>query len=520
MNTDTARHPSGGGQVVLALEGVSKSFGEIVANRDVCLTLEKGEVRGLVGENGAGKSTLAAIVSGVYRPDAGRMSVNGRYHRFATPNDALEAGVSMVHQHPMLVANLTVTQNVALGATRRRWLFHRRAIEDALMRLGDKYGLAVQPQAKVAELSPPDQQRAEILIALYADSSIIILDEPTAILPPADIARLSETIRGLAKGGKTVIFISHKLDEVLRLADRVTVMRRGSIIDTIERRDADVTALATSMVGSEVPQVTRGPPGVLGPSVFRAIDLSVPATGRRMPVKSVTLAVSAGEVLGVAGVDGNGQPELIEALAGLRRTGAGRIEFEDDDVTGCGAEILAKRGMGHIPEDRRTQGLALPMSVAWNIGLRHFETSKKRRWSVDYLALRRLAEDAIEAFDIREATPDTPVGDLSGGNQQKVMLARELGTKPKLLLVSNPSTGLDVRAAAFVHDRLFAARDEGCAIIVVSSDLDELLLLSDRIVVMYRGQIVGESGRPFSRQSLGLLMSGVGARSLEEQGNS
>jgi len=508
---DPALHPDpGDGRVALSVEGVSKRFGAVVANDNVDLSIDRGEVRGLVGENGAGKTTLTSIVAGVYVPDAGRVVVDGAHHRFLTPSDALRAGISIVHQHPMLVENQTVTQNVALVASRRRRRFDRQAIEAELRRLADEYGLAVDPRSIVGQLSPPEQQRVEILLALHARSNIIILDEPTAILPPGDVTSLIETVKRLGAQGKAVIFISHKLEEVLELADTITVMRAGAVVETVDRADADADILARLMVGGDVPEIRVRSPSARGAVALRVSEVEVASEARSVEVRGASLRVSAGEILGVAGVDGNGQPELMDAIAGLRAVTAGRIELLGGDVTRLSVEERAGRGLAHVPEDRRGQGLALSMSVAWNIGLRHFQTTGGSRWSVDYRALRDLASELIEAFDIRGATVDTPVGDLSGGNQQKVMLARELSTQPKALLASNPTAGLDVGAAAFVHERLLTTRDQGCAIVVVSPDLDELMLLSDRLVVMYRGTTVGATmERPFSRHRLGLLMGGV-----------
>ena len=481
-----------------------------MANRDVHLSVAPREIRGVVGENGAGKTTLMAIASGLYRPDAGAVVVGGAEHRFRSPLDAIAVGIDMVHQHFMLVPTLTVAENVVLGVHGSDPWLRLREVRKEVAELGERYGLFVDPDRPVSTISPSQQQRVEILTALYRGSRILILDEPTSVLTPHEIDNLFLTMRELAAEGRSVIFISHKLDEILAVCDRISVMRGGEMVATLERAEADVRQLALLMVGHELKSERRARGGAAGEPLLAVGELRVEGDRGTVPVADVTLSVGAGEILGLAGVEGNGQHELIEAIVGLRRPVSGTLELHGHDVTALGAAARIELGLAYVPEDPRHNALLLPFSLVWNTGLRHRSPRGRRRFVVDFRRLRELTEEAIAAFDIRSAGPATPAGHLSGGNQQKAVLARELGLRPDVLVVVNPTVGLDVGAAEYVHEALCAERDRGVAILLASTDLDEVEVLSDRIAVMYRGRVAGVlAAAAADRGRLGLLMAGV-----------
>jgi simple sugar transport system ATP-binding protein len=511
---------------VLELRQVSKRFGLVEAVRSVDLQIRAGEIRGLVGENGAGKSTLMAIASGLYRPDAGQVLVNGVAHDLKGRDDAIQLGVNMVHQQFMLVPNCTVAQNVALGKRDGTPLLHIRDVEDDVRSLGEQYGIAVDPRATVANLSPTERQQVEILAALsHRTRTVLILDEPTSVLGLADTRQLFATMRRVAAEGCAVVFTSHKLAEVIEVCDAISVMRHGELRTTVSREEVDAHTLATLMVGetlaanvdaaSVAPEEggAAEPPGpehaaddariVLGLIAGRGHDGS-PGLGG--------LTVRAGEIVGVAGVEGNGQLELAETIAGLAQRKGLRVEFERLDITEMGPMQRAALGVAYVPEDSGTSGLVPGFPVAWNLALRDYRSKAlgTRHGLVDLDALRARAAQAIESFDIRGASPETRTAALSGGNQQKVVLARELARDPKLLVVANPTVGLDVGAAQGVYDALRDQRDRGAAIVLISTDLDEVEALSDRIAVLYRGSIVGVVPRAgVDRTTLGLMMTGL-----------
>jgi simple sugar transport system ATP-binding protein len=497
---------------VLELRGITKRFPpDIVANERVDLDLRRGEVHALLGENGAGKSTLMNVVYGLYSADEGEILVDGRPVRMHSSADAIAAGIGMVHQHFMLIPVMTVAENIVLAAEP-----HKGPVLDmdtAVAKVADlskRYGLAVNPRAKVEDIGVGMQQRAEILKALYRDAKVLILDEPTAVLTPQEARELFQVLDELKKRGTSIILITHKLDEVLAVADRISVLRRGRRVDTVEREGATERSLAEMMVGRPVLlQVERGTANP-GETVLSIEGLGVRDERGLDAVRDLSLGVRAGEIVGIAGVDGNGQTQLIEAIAGMRRPHAGRITVAGRDITHASPRQSTRAGVGHIPEDRHRHGLVLDFSLAENSVLHDYNRPPVGRFGwLNPRAMWERATGFISMFDVRGGGPGTPAGSLSGGNQQKIVLAREIQSNPKLLLASQPTRGLDVGAIEFVHRRLIEQRDAGHAVLLVSFELDEVLDLSDRIVVMYQGRVVLErqAGTTDERE-LGLAMTG------------
>jgi simple sugar transport system ATP-binding protein len=515
--------PTTAAPFALELRDVSKRFGLVQANRSVNLQIRPGEIRGLVGENGAGKSTLMAIASGLYTPDAGQVLVNGVECELKGRDDAIALGINMVHQHFMLIPNCTVAQNVVLGQSSRGPFLKLREIEAEVSRLAEQYGIDVDPRAKVETLTPTEQQRIEILIALWRGRTVLILDEPTSVLGPADTTELFATMARVAKEGCAVIFTSHKLREVLEVCDSISVMRHGELQTTVPRADVDVDSLATLMVGktlaanadSSLLGLEEEPageqpdrPATAGATVLRMFD---PGDDARAGALG-DLTVTAGEIVGVAGVEGNGQRALAEVLVGLSQSPHCRIELDGVDITALGPMDRSALGVAYVPEDPSTNALVGDFPVTWNLALRDYRAAgvRSRRWFVNFDTLRARAAQAITSFDIRGATEDTRTAALSGGNKQKVVLARELDKDPKLLVIVDPTVGLDVGAAQSVHKALRDHRERGAAIVLISTDLDEIEALSDRIAVLYRGSIVGVVSRAGSeRRTLGLMMTGL-----------
>lgn len=528
-----SRDAPGQREFCLELRKVTKRFGPIVANNAVDFTVAPGEIRGLVGENGAGKSTLMAIASGLYRPDAGQILVDGVEHEFSGREDAIALGINMVHQHFMLVPNFTVAQNVVLGRSGSRWLRPGRN-EREVADVAERYGVRVDPRRQVSALTPTERQRAEILAALWRRGKCLILDEPTSVLGPPDVEQLFATVRRVADEGCAVIFTSHKLREVIEICDRISVMRDGELRTTVAAGDADVHALATLMVGRNLssyadaaslvgedeeddgggrrPQTPVAAPS--GGKTSHAV-LQLRPRGAAKPGEPPLgeLTVVAGEIVGVAGVEGNGQIELAETIVGLEHLEHIDVELEGQDISAAGAGERAKLGIAYVPEEPSSRAMIPAFPVSWNVGLRRFRDGRGGRWgrwSVNTRALRSHAERAIASFDIRGATPDSRTAALSGGNQQKVVLARELEGNPKLLVIVSPTVGLDVGSASAVHDSLRQHRDRGVAIVLVSTDLDEIEALSDRIAVLYRGEIVDVvAGGVTDRRAIGLMMTGL-----------
>jgi general nucleoside transport system ATP-binding protein len=492
---------------------ITKRFPGVVANEDVDFEAARGEVHALLGENGAGKSTLSNILTGLYRPDDGEIFVDGRRVHFHAPRDALEAGISMVHQHFRLVEPFTVAENIVLGDHRgegRTFRLRHRAIERRVGELSQRYGLAVDPRAPVSHLSIGEQQRVEILKALYRDAQILILDEPTAVLTPQESEALFTTMREMAAEGRTVIFISHKLHEVKAVADRVTVLRGGRSLQTVDTADATPRSLAALMVGRELGgagtarERSRGEPVLSLDGVWTAGDRGEDA------VRDASLVVHAGEIVAIAGVAGNGQRELAETVAGMRAPSRGSARIGTKTLRGGDPRAAIAAGIAYVPEDRLGTGLAPSLSIASNLVLRSYRQPHASRGPL--LRLRRIREHAIAMIDrYRIAAPghSVPARLLSGGNLQKVVLAREFSGKPRLIVVASPTRGLDVGAIETVHAYLRDAAADGVAVLMISEDLDEILELADRIAVMFEGRIVGETDRASaSVEELGLLMAG------------
>jgi len=496
---------------VLELRGITKRFPGVVANDHVDFDLRAGEVHALLGENGAGKSTLMNILYGLYKPDEGEILVWGKPVVFASAKDAIGAGIGMVHQHFMLIPVMTVAENIVLEVEPRKagvLLDYDQAVE-RVREISTRYGLAVNPTAKVENISVGQQQRVEILKALYRGAEILILDEPTAVLTPQEAGELFAIIKSLQEGGTSIIFISHKLNEVLEIADRITVLRRGKMIDTVPREGATEEGLAKMMVGREVLLRVEKPPPQTGGVLLEVRDLSVDDDRGLPAVRDVSLSVRAGEIVGIAGVEGNGQSELIEAITGLRSASSGEVAVAGQVVPHPTARRMLDVGVGHIPEDRQRRGLVLEFSIAENIALHDYNKPPASRFG--WLFPRRLIQRArslIREFDVRGGGPQTAGGALSGGNQQKVVAAREVSRDPKVLVAAQPTRGLDVGAIEYLHRRLVEERDEGRAILLISLELDEILSLSDRILVMYEGRIVGEHSGDVTEEEIGLEMLG------------
>jgi len=495
------------------LSGITKRFPGVVANHDVAVRVLAGQVHAIVGENGAGKTTLMNILYGMQRPDAGTIAVAGRPVTFHSPADAIAAGIGMVHQHFMLADNLTVLENVVLGSEpTRAGLLDTRAARARIAELAAAYGLHVPVDALVEDLGVGERQRVEIVKVLYRGARILILDEPTAVLVPQEVDELFANLRDLKAEGLTVIFISHKLDEVLAVADEITVMRRGTTIATV--RPAEVTSrrLAELMVGSELPVPELSESTVTDEPVLQVENLLVRSADGRAVVEDVTLSIHRGEILGVAGVEGNGQAELVEAVMGMRPVAGGRVRLAGEDVTGWSTRRRREAGIGYIPEDRHRHGLLLEAPLWENRMLGHqTRPPNVRGWWVDRAGAQADTRRIVAEFDVR--TPDIGVSaaSLSGGNQQKLVVGREMGSGPRLLLAAHPTRGVDVGAQAAIWEQLRRARAAGLAVLLVSADLDELIGMSDTLVVILRGRMVAQvDPATVTPQDLGAAMTGAG----------
>lgn len=503
---------------VIEMKGIGKSFPGIRANDNINLTVEQGEIHVLLGENGAGKSTLMNILYGLYQPDEGQIFVRGKPVRITNPNIAISLGIGMVHQHFMLVPPFTVAENIILGKEPRKGatLDMEKAIKD-VEELSAKYELKVDPRAVIQDISVGMQQRVEILKTLYRGAEILILDEPTAVLTPQEIEELGVILKSLVRQGKSIILITHKLKEVMSMSDRVTIIRRGKVIDTLNTKDTNIDELAEKMVGRKVSLTVEKQEAKTGAPVLEIRGLKVLDNRGFEAVKGVDLKVHAGEILGIAGVDGNGQNELVQAITGLSRAAAGEILLNGKDITNLSPKEVIESGVGYIPEDRHKRGLILNYSLAENAILGS-HTSKQFRKGIglNYQKIREYCRKLIKEYDVRTPNERVFAKSLSGGNQQKLIVAREIDRDPILCIASQPTRGLDVGAIEFVHKKLIELRDAGKAVLLVSLELDEIMNLADRIAVIYDGRIIGVlDAKDATEKKLGIMMTGGSAQDAE-----
>ena len=501
------------GTPVIEMRGIVKRFPGVVANAGVDFDLRQGEIHALLGENGAGKTTLMNVLYGLYAPDAGEIRLRGRKIHFSSARDAISQGLGMVHQHFMLVPPFTVAENMILGqrSPRAPLMEDQSAVHKRLMAISDQYGLAIRPEAEVWTLSVGEQQRVEILKALYRGADVLILDEPTAVLTPQEVEDFLSVLRRLVEDGKSIVFISHKLGEVLAASDRITVLRDGHVIDTVSASGTSRRELARMMVGREVLlEVTKEP--AQPEDALLSVDNLSAVNDRGLPaVNHISFEVKSGEILAIAGVAGNGQSELEEVIAGLRGSTGGSVRMCGKDVTNASPREIGDCGLAHVPSDRYERGVLQDFTVAENlilqrVGQKPFTRNGRLRWRM----IRREAKMLVEAYDVRTPSVDTPAGNLSGGNAQKMILAREIARHPKVLLAAQPTRGLDVSAIEFVHRTLIEQRDAGVAILLFSTELDEIMSLSDRIAVMYDGRIIDVvDAHDADVNEIGLMMGGT-----------
>lgn len=491
---------------------IRKEFGTFVANDNITLQLRKGEIHALLGENGAGKSTLMNVLFGLYQPEGGEIRVHGKKVDIENPNIANELGIGMVHQHFMLVEKFTVTENIILGLEPKSGItIDRATARKKVMEISEQYGLRIDPDAKIEDISVGMQQRVEILKTLYRGADILIFDEPTAVLTPQEIQELIQIMKRLIAEGKSIILITHKLKEIMQVADRCTVIRRGRYIGTVEVDETvNEDSLAEMMVGREVnfdAEYSKADPQ----QVVLDVQNLVVKDGRGLKVvEGLDLQIRAGEVLGIAGIDGNGQTELIEAISGLKKPESGNVLLNGKDVTGHTPRKMTEAGIGHIPQDRHKHGLVLDYSIRDNMVLQtYYKEPFSKRGLMNYKAVAEKAKALIEKFDVRTPSIDVPARALSGGNQQKAIIAREVDRSPDLLIAAQPTRGLDVGAIEFIHEQLIKEREKGRAVLLISFELDEILHVSDRIAVLYEGKIVGiRDPKETTEQELGFLMAG------------
>lgn len=496
---------------VVEMKGITKKFPGTLANDNVDFTLEEGEIHVLLGENGAGKTTLMNVLYGLYQPDGGDIYVKGKKVRITDPNIAISKGIGMVHQHFMLIQPFTVAQNIVLGCEPKRGMrFDEKKARENVINISKQYGLSIDPDAKIHDISVGMQQRVEILKALYRGADILILDEPTAVLTPQEIEELGVILKQLVAQGKSIILITHKLKEVMSMSNRVTILRRGKIIDTVETSNTDIEALAEMMVGRKVSLSVQKEEARVGDVVLDVRGLKALNQRGIEALKGVDFEVRAGEILGIAGVDGNGQTELIEAITGLIKPKEGTVKVKGQDITGKSPKNVKEAGVAHIPEDRHKRGLVLKYSLAENMILgSHYLKRYRKGLMLNYNAINKHAESLIKEFDVRTPNEKVAVSSLSGGNQQKVVVAREIDREPDLLIAAQPTRGLDVGAIEYIHKRLVEQRDKGKAVLLVSLELDEIMDLSDRIAVMYDGRIVGiVNASETTETELGIMMAG------------
>ena len=505
-----ADRPQSDAPPAVELRDMDKSFYGVFANADVNFSLARGEVHALLGENGAGKSTLCSVIAGLYRPDSGEMLMDGQPIAFKSPKDALAAGVGMVYQHFRLVSNLTVAENLALGNPEVGLRLSQSELEAEARELGERYDFPVDPSARIWQLSVGQQQRVEILKMLYRNARILILDEPTAVLTPQEGQALFRAMRTLAEEGRSLIFVSHKLHEVKQVSDRVTVLREGRVVGEANTVDAEPRDLARMMVGKDLELPTRAPNESIGEPVLVVDNLSVRDDRGLDAVDGLSIAVNAGEVVGIAGVSGNGQRELAQGIVGLMKVTGGSVHLSGADITGTSAIRAIKAGIAYVPQSRLGMGLAPGLDTDDNLALKQFrEPPYSKGPMLSPAAFKAKGAELIEEFDVRGVRPGLPIRLLSGGNLQKALIAREVTQDHCVLIARSPTRGLDVGATATVREEILAERDRGIAVLLISEDLDELLALSDRLLVIYEGKIVGEMpASEATAERLGLLMSG------------
>jgi len=496
----------------LELRGITKRFPGVVANDNVNLELNTGEVLSLIGENGAGKSTLMSVLYGMYKPDEGEILIDGAPLVFASPADAIAAGIGMVHQHFMLVPVFTVAENVVLGVEPTGSLGKLKIDEARRMvrEISDKYNLDLDPDAVIEDLPVGVQQRVEIVKVLLRDAKVVVFDEPTAVLTPSEIIEFFEIVKTLVSAGRGVVFITHKLKEALNIADRIAVLRRGKVVGEADPKTATESQIAEMMVGRPVQLTVDKNSAKTGDVVLKVTDLTVLDADGRTHVENVSFEVHSGEIVGIAGVQGNGQTELVEALTGLRKATSGVVALDGKDLTHSDPRERHQMGMAHIPEDRQRQGLVGGLSVAENLVLtRYHDDQFSHGVIVDWEAADAIAETLITEYDIRTPSKETGVGTLSGGNQQKVIVARELSRDLRLTIAAQPTRGVDVGSIEYIHSRIVKERDAGTAVLIVSTELEEVMALSDRLLVMYRGKVVAElDPKKVTPMEVGLYMAG------------
>ena len=497
---------------ILELRHITKRFPGVLANEDVSVQISPGQVVALLGENGAGKSTLMNVAYGLLSLDSGEIAVDGVVVQIDMPRDAIALRIGMVHQHFMLVEPLTVTENIVLGMEPSGFLgkIDRRAARDKVVEISKRYGLRVDPDARVMDLSVGMQQRVEILKALYRDARILILDEPTAVLTPQEVDELFDIVRGLVSEGLAVVIITHKLDEVMSFSDKIVVMRGGRVVGETTPSACNAQSLARMMVGRDVVLRVEKPAAHPGAVLLEVTDLKVLDDRKLEALKGVSLKVRAGEIVGIAGVDGNGQGELVEAIVGLRRPVSGSVKMGDKDITHASVNATIASGVSHVPADRHRRGLVLDFDLVENLALGDHSRAPFSKYGIlDRKAMDNLARERIGDYDVRTPNEHVSAANLSGGNQQKLVLARELGRDPEFLIAAQPTRGLDVGAIEFVHRKIIAERDSGKGVLLISMELEEIQSLSDRILVMYEGKVVAEfEGGTVGEEELGIYMTG------------
>ncbi len=495
---------------VVELDNIHKAFGDVHANQGVCFDLEEGEIHALLGENGAGKTTLMNILYGIYSCDEGSIRINEEPVDIDNPKRAIEHGIGMVHQHFMLIPQMTVTQNIFLGMKEAGFFLDLEKLNAQVRKINEQYGFNVQPEAYVRQIPVGIQQKVEILKALIRNAHILILDEPTAVLTPQEVDEFFLSVNKLTKRGYSVILITHKIEEVMRHCDRVTVMREGRVIDTVEVQDTSLNELAKMMVGREVFLERNMSPKEPGEVLLEVENLNVLDNRRLKAVTDVSFQIRAGEILGFAGVDGNGQLELGEAIVGLRKLESGKISIGGEVKYDPSPRDMLDAGIAHISDDRHKKGLVLSLSVKENLILGSHRAARHRNGPLmDYNRIAQEAKELVKTYDVRPPKIDLPAGSLSGGNQQKVILARELSRDPQVLVALQPTRGLDVGAIEFVRSQIVKQRNEGKAVLLVSTDIDEILTLSDRIAVIYKGEILEILPPDAPVERIGMLMGGI-----------